>query len=319
MGWVRAVWRLLQDEFFPSTAQTLISLFAFAVALLTALGIFFKITELAANVAPGEPAFLSYIWTTFLVSCLFLATTSVLMQRLLRRHSDILELKSRIDRAVVIQHHTAETVRRAAAERTTLDLKSCLDRVLGHELREYLKHRLGNYEIHCTVKKIARSPSGDGFQLIDVFRDDDQNEHSRPRSTPEWASENFIYSQFKNASVDDAKQIYIRDVNSGGVWETLSARAHSRGYKSVLAFPLNQPAPSGPPILDRTVGFLGLDSPEAHAFDGLFAFHRGDDSAGHPDGVYKPLDELNFLYGIADSVATVLMLVQDSRPDGSAD
>src|SRR5690606_18484238 len=128
----------------------------------------------------------------------------------------------------------------------------------------------------------------------DIFRDDGQDKKARPRGEKVSAEENFIYSRFKRANIDDAKRIYIPDVNSGGVWEELSIRAHSRGYRCVLAIPLNLPA--GPAILDRTVGFLGLDSPQPHAFDGLFEFCRKEassDIAGSSDGVYKPLEELN--------------------------
>jgi hypothetical protein len=317
MGWLRTVFILLRAEFFPNVIKGLISLFAFSVAVLTALGIFFKLVELPTKIAPNAPAFLSYVWTTFIVSCLFIAATSILLQRLLRRHEDIGKLNARLDRAVVIHHHMAETVRIAAAKGDTLDLSACLDRVLGQELREYLKDRLGNYKIHCTVKRILPPVSG-GFQLIDVFRDSEQSVSSRPPGVPESADDNYIYSLFKNASINDAKQIYIPDVNSAGIWKTLSERAHSRGYKSVLAFPLNLPV--GPPRLDRTVGFLGLDSPEPHAFDKLFDSSRkrgAADSVAGPDGVYKPLEELNFLYGLADSVATILMLVQHPPRNGS--
>jgi heme exporter protein D len=341
MSWLPAAWSLVKAEFFPSKPRAALSIFSFFVALLTALGIFFKVVELPSVVIPDEALvhFTSYVWATFIVSCVFIAATSILMQRLLRRHEEINRLKEAhareieaatakrstdralADRAMTLQHQMAETVRSVVAKKGKgIDLNACLDRVLGASLREYLRSRLGDHKINCTVKSISRPEPGAGFQLTDVFRDDGQSKSARPIAGPEPVDGNYIYLRFKNAgNAEDAKQVYLADVNSAGALRDLTARAHARGYRTVLAFPLNQPAQDQQLGMDGLIGFLGLDSPDPHAFDKFFNYCREGGhgpSNGSGDGVFKPLDELQFLYAIADSVATILMIVQRQNEVG---
>lgn len=311
-----SLFTLLREEYFSNWRQGTLSSLAIIGALVASAGFIFKVGDLGTHFAPADNPLIAYVWTTFFFSFFSLAAAGIFLQRLMRRHDDIAGLNDRLDRAMILQHHMAETVRLVAAK-ADIDLNACLQRVLGNGLREYLKLRLGkDKKINCTVKIISRAPSGAGYQLKDVFRDDTQSEHARPRGATEPVEQNYIYARFKNADVEDAKQIYIPDVTSAGAYAALTTRAYARGYKAVLAFPLNLPAPAQLSQLGRLTGFLGIDSPDPHAFDELFDFCQGRDmaaSAPNGDGVFKAREELNFLYALADSVATILMLVQ-SQP-----
>lgn len=348
MSWITELRRLLRAEFFSSRPQGVMSGVAFIISALTALGIFFKVVDLGPKVAPDQPAFLTYVWTTFTISCFFLAATLLLLQRLLRRHQEMSKLgeqqkvdqakaedqkvEQRLlrDRAMQLQHRMAEGVRVAADEAvkaaaagklSAISVNACVDRVIGGELCEYLKARLGNHEFHCTIKRISRPSASVGFDLKDEYRDGGQNVSTRPGHSSEPADQNYIYLRFLEPGKDDAKQIYIPSIQSSNAMNRLKTRAHERGYDSMLAFPLNLPHPSHPLGLGRLVGFLGLDSPDPHAFDGLFSFSKKSDLAssnGSVDGVYTPLDELHLLYGLADSIATILMLVPRPSATGSA-
>lgn len=330
MSWVGTVLKLLRNEFFPNWIAGLISLFQAIVAVVSAIGLFLGLIEVEARFAQaGNPLFLSYLWTTFASSVVFVALSAILLQRLLRSHQDAAReaddrAKDRAltDRAMVVQHRMAEAVQHSAAQRGNYDIGHRLERVLGSELREYLKARLGNNKFYCTVKRILPLEDG-GYCLADVFRDAEQDTTTRPRRQKENADSNYLYHRFKCAGIADSKQIYIPDVERAQVFDQLATRAHTRGYRSVLAFPLNQPAlPStATPDLNRLVGFLGLDSPEPYVFDSFFEILRNSgasDDSGRSEIVYKPLDELNLFYGIADSVATILMLSQNGKDQRGA-
>jgi hypothetical protein len=316
--WVRALLKLLRAEFFSSWPQGVLSLLATTVAFLTAFGIVFKTSEFVAALTQDQPQFLSYVWVTFLSSTLFIATTMLLLQRLLRRHEEIAKLGSQRDRAMRLQHQMAEAVRVAAAGKEGELVKTCVDRVLGGELTEYLKARLGGSEFHCTIKRISGQREGGGYLLNDEFRDDGQNGTTRPRDTVEKAEENYIYGRFKRAGINDSKQIYIPEVAASNSGDALIERARQRGYRAILVFPLNLPDKSSG--LDRLVGFVGIDSPTPHAFDGFFEFSGKGDSAASiagVDGIYRPREELHLLYGLADAIATILMLIKCRPANGS--
>lgn len=322
MSWLRTLLRLLKNEFFPSATKGLVSVIQFALAIVTAIGFFTGLLEISSKLRlVGDELFLTYLWTTFVCSVVLLGTCLVLLQRLLRSHEDAARAAGFRDRAMLVQHRMAEAVRLAAAQGNTFDVSHGLNVVLGSELREYLKTRLGNHEINCTVKCI--SPSSEvGYRLTDVFRDSDQNSKTRPRGSED-TEPNFIYSRFRQAGIADSKQIYIPDVDGAQVYGVLCERAHARGYRSILAFPLNRPALPGMVEgagLSVLVGFLGLDSPDPHAFDQLFKFSRKKDhpaGSGSVEGVYNPLNELHLLYGVADAVATVVMLSQSPPANGN--
>lgn len=305
---LKTVFRLLRDEFFPNWIKGVISLFAFAVSGLTALGVFFKISELPSRFLPQYEPFLTYIWTTFLTSALFIAFTMILLQRLLRKHEELARVaKDReaervlADRATKIQHRMTEAVRRAAILGPSYNLKAEIEDLLGSQLCGYLNTRLAGQHFHITVKCTSPQHGGDGrLGLKSMFRDKEQDQ-LRHQEDFETLSGNYIFERFIDAPIDESKQIYIPDIEHSSVNRTLRERAHSRAYKSLLAIPLKVPlVPEAPKVLSGVVGFLGIDSPEVNAFNGLF-------SGSSPP---KPLEELNFLYGIADAIATILILCQ---------
>jgi hypothetical protein len=94
------------------------------------------------------------------------------------------------------------------------------------------------------------------------------------------------------------------------MFQDFKDRAWERGYRSTIAFPLRLPVikATSPNKYSDLVGFLSMDSPQPAAFDPLFRPVEPNAEFGNQGESMKPLAEVELFYGIADSVATILML-----------
>lgn len=87
------------------------------------------------------------------------------------------------------------------------------------------------------------------------------------------------------------------------------SRGNVRKYRSTIAFPLRYPShgPSSAQVA-QLVGFLSIDCPDPDAFDGLFDLADGKVEPGvHGEGFVEH-EDMNLFFGLADSVATILVL-----------
>lgn len=330
------LWGLLREEFFPNGLRAALAVAQITIWLVSALGLYVGLLEVPDHLhLATDGRFQFYLWITFFSSTVLLGSTIVLLQRLLsmdrRRQHEQTETsqRSRAERqisehAIKLQHEMAEAVRLSAVLGEQYDITTRLDALLGSKLRAYLQERLGTQtEFHVTVKQISRG-SDDGYALTDKFRDSDQDKHTRPRRQTEQLTGNYVYERFKNPPSEDSRQIYVPDIDKlDRTQRSLTARAKERGYRSILAFPLNVPAhPSPQREIDLEfgglIGFLGIDSPTAGAFDALFEpeLAEGRDSSSSElsnRATPKAREEQNLFYGLADAVATILILTRKSR------
>ncbi|MCE9543985.1 MAG: hypothetical protein K8T25_00445 [Planctomycetia bacterium] len=317
--------KLLRVEFFSDRVQATLTLTQLAISLVSAIGAFVGLIELEAKwQLATQSQFHFYLWLTFVSSVLFVAFTLALLQHAWRMSLRVRKEQELFNRATKLQHHMIEQVRQATADGSGYSMRTGLENVLGAQLVEYLRLVSGLQEFHVTVKTISPKADGSGHQLTDNFRDKEQSPLMRPLGQCEGLSENYIYHRFKNATLADSRQIYVCDTELDPVHLTLRERAHTRGYRSVIAFPLNVPASPQPTSLQvfgltGLIGFLGLDSPQPHAFDSLCSPKKTDTTDA---SVHSKTHNLDLFYGLADSVATIAMTlshpIKDGTPGGDA-
>jgi hypothetical protein len=260
--------------------------------------------------------FKGYLWVTFVLFAampmLWLGVDRLIREDL-RRERGKAKLGTLASR---IQHHMAEAVRRFAAKPKTTSIDSVLGLVMT-ELLEYLRTRLGEHHFAITIK---RTTAGTG-KLERVYRDGGQKLEDRCKWDLVPLEESPVYARFAKAS--RAKRfVFISDTdNVPQMEEGFRQRARVCGYRTVFAFPLRQPAPIGPEGSSSTLpgevkisnllGFFSIDAPEVGSFDGFLkpGTARDDDR--------EPEDDLDLFYGIADSMATMLVLGSSpSMPSG---
>jgi hypothetical protein len=211
-----------------------------------------------------------------------------------------------------IQHHMAEAVRRCASDSSNYALERDLGRVMT-ELAQYLKTRLGERNYAITIK---RTVEGTG-KLHKVYRDTGQDLGSRCKWDLIALDDSPVYSRFKKAALAK-KIVFIGDTSKMPANEdAFRERARSCNYQTVIAFPVRLPAPmttAGGPALPGTgefnvaklLGFFSIDSADVGAFEGLLKPSASGNATRDDDR--EPQDDLDVFYGIADSLATILVL-----------
>jgi hypothetical protein len=206
-----------------------------------------------------------------------------------------------------LQHHMAEEVRKCAKAGTDFDHAHDLQQIF-RQLQDYLRDCFGIAQAHVTVKIF------DGGKLIAAFRDDGQDRG--PGGDPTDLSDSYAYRSFKERDTPEQWAL-ARDIQLlPAIESTYKERAKKLHFRSVVAFPLRHPAikcdfvggTASSLKCANLFGFLSLDADDPNAFDALF---RGppDKREWSNDGANLTLGiDSELYYGIADSVATVLML-----------
>lgn len=306
----KRVWVSIQSLLFPDTPQTLLTIAEFVVGAAGIAGTLLTMLDLAGFVTQESMrVFAWYLWASLIVQVFTLTSLLVVVRATLRVRSLARAGQRTIttrERAIQLLHLTAEEVRRCSVN-GQIDCQERLQSLLGSSLTPYLQARLdatANFSV--TVKYIANGC------LKDIFRNAQQR--GRPFSLNDPLDDNYVFRTFKNGT-QGTRYVLVRDTaNVPPQYEQFRQRAQQRNYRSMIAFPLNLPmeAPGGQ-YFTSLVGFLGIDSPEPNAFDGLFESRvpmaQIRDNYGQDQ---KPLNDIELFYGLADSLATILGLNQAS-------
>lgn len=319
----RSLLTFVRHELFGSVVQGFLTVGAFVGAL----GLYFAASELYRNlgnqleVSP-DTKLVSYLLWTYATSALaFAGWFSVY-----RKVQLVLD-RERHQRALMarIHHEVAEMVRSAAIGHHAGGLEKLQEftpvpTLLHGDLPRYLESKFGRKDISITVKYAV--PGEDGrMKLKALFRRCCHNEHSR-RAEME-LDDSVVFHKFKQAGrvlqriiICDTKALSTDPVIGEEDKlrnERYRAYGKSCGFRSVLAFPLRSPKTSEDPDLGEisTIrGFVSFDCPEPDAFEPLFAvplFSARDNDGGHCGDT----QDLNFFFGLADSLATLALLFDE--------
>ena len=219
--------------------------------------------------------------------------------------------------AIRLQHSIAEEVRRCAADPSKYQWAAFES--ASHKIKEFLAQRLPGVECSITVKKI------EGTRLRAVFRDEEQDVTRRCAGDDLPLTESHVYRSFRAYPRGEKRWVYVRDTeNVPPADRSYSERAKACGFRSVVAFPLREPVqlsrPGAPAGIDVAGlrGFWSLDVDEPDAFVDLF---RADRLRKHRDNDGKglgPRADIQAFYGIADCMATILMLMDSVATKGDS-
>lgn len=205
-----------------------------------------------------------------------------------------------------MMHRAAEGVRLAAMNpaRARADLRKTIDALLGTRLREFLKARLGTDAEYSVTVKWRRTPT----TLVSIYRDETQPSNLRPEDDVEESDGHYFgegCGRLVNAP-DEMRCLVVHETQHPKFASRMRHRAEQRGYNSCLSIPLNLPLGKAA----ANLGFLSIDSRKKWAFAGLFdkkdeSYELGVDGTNH-----SPKADMHLLYGLADSLATILALTE---------
>lgn len=222
-------------------------------------------------------------------------------------------------------HRAVEAVRRAAIAHkqdggySREDFRDDLRQLVETRLREYMRARLGSdIEYAVTVKWIQTATDG-SRRLVAVFRDSIQGP-KRAAVGIEDLEGNYFYEKFKAGEhVDnDLLCLVVHDTQLGEIPASLKNRARDRRYNSCLVIPLNLPLPAPFEAADGfgLVGFLSIDAPKSWIFTKFFNKLDASRDFGCQGQNHVRTPELNLLYGLADSIATIYLLTEEEVANG---
>lgn len=212
------------------------------------------------------------------------------------------------DEGLEALHHSIESVRTACLDKSQFNTQQCLSQ-LGEGVSQYLRVRLGDRNVSVTVKVVQ------GELLVVAFRDGKQSTN-RKNARSEPMDRNYIYRRMDVGRPDSESSpppwIMVRNTKIVAD-TTLKNRAADHGYNSALAVPLVVPMLSDDKLnkgwsIGSLRGFLGIDARRAKAFDRLFGRPLGSCYNSNEGVRWSPRLELNFLYGIADALVTIISL-----------
>ena len=285
-----------------------------AGAFLTFLDLASRFSRFAADTEQGR--FQVFLWVSFISvtvsSSLWMVLYSTVRQDL--GHS---RRRARLGaQASKIQHEMAEAVRRCAAGAKSYDISEDLRHVMAL-LSEHLRKRLGEAPYAITIKQ-TEPRSG---RLRKVFRDGSQKLGVRAAGDDIKLEESPIYARFAKAS-RAKKMVYTGNTDQIPILEeSFRVRAQTCGYRTVIGFPLRfpviletetgaVPGSSDEVNFANLMGFFSIDAPRPGAFEGLLKRPKGAPREGTVlrDDDREPQDDLDVFYGLADSIATILML-----------
>jgi hypothetical protein len=334
----------IRDEMFGSwlngflTVCSLIGYISVAVSLTT-------LVRWVTESWPGHIEFIVYIFVTYAATVMLFAAWIAVARSV---HYRVKGVGEQIDLMAEAQHKLAEVVRRhavSAESRVQLDQDTALRDTFSSKILPYLAKKLGRQDITAAVKYAGRSmPAVDAApgaprtprQLTAVFRYPSVEGRSSQRPQMMDGDESFVYWSF--CETDRRKQwVVIRDTEKLAGGESVSVDISDRnhryklhatkcGFRSVIAFPLREPEALGAgtaaaPVKIRVsniLGFLSFDCPDPDGFDPLFApMSRKERKAMDNEGTkLKATKELEFFYGLADTLATLAVL-GDKANDGA--
>ena len=264
-----------------------------------------------------------YLWTSFLATLVVWPAWVVLFRSVRAGRAELVEAESRVEardralelqhRMIRMQHRIAEEVRRAAELRQGFDCRERLH-AIGTELIAILRLRLGGEGYAVTVKH-ANVPEK---KLDAIFRDGGQDLNKRKAWDSISLADSVVYQRFEQPGA--RQRVLIGDTDRVSDLK-YRQRATACGYRSVIAFPLREPmilhensGSEGPPspAYANLIGFLAVDVPVVDGFDGLFnplppGAHRREDGED-----LEPCQDVDFFYGLADALATILVLRRGS-------
>jgi hypothetical protein len=222
-------------------------------------------------------------------------------------------------------HKAVEAVRRAAIARkqsggySREQFRDDVRQLLETRLREYMHARLGNQVEYAITVKWIHTAADRRRRLVPVFRDSIQG---AKRTTPsdEDLEGNYFYEKFKAGEhVDnDLLCLVVHDTQVGEIPAGLKNRARDRRYNSCLVIPLNLPLPAPFEASDGfgLVGFLSVDAPKSWIFASFFDKLDASRDLGCQGQNHLRTPELNLLYGLADSIATIYLLTEQEGANG---
>lgn len=283
-------------------------------ALIGYIGIVLTATDLYLRLTSGaEPLerFHWYLWVSYFSVVLLFVGWATLGSKLRVELADMLKQVSVRDEGIRLQHMMAEVVRAAAHLRNTgqaIDYQQHLSRI-GDLLKGYLRARLSGTEYSITVKL------ADGDRLKMIFRDSAQDAHLRAEGNDIPIKGSCIFTTFQSDEKVAQKRVLVRDVDLLDSRDhDFMTRAKKAKFRSVIGFPLRNPVQVidgqdlGPLKCASIFGFISIDSPATHAFDGLFS----RPAPGVPernDGTDRTdLPDMDLFFGVADAVATLVVL-----------
>jgi hypothetical protein len=213
---------------------------------------------------------------------------------------------------IQLQHQIAEVVRTSVGLRKDgkrFDCKTDLRRI-GELVNKYLRQRLGEDDYAITVKHIKDS------RLRTIFRDSGQHEDVRKLGDDIAYKDSYVFSSFQAQTDNPTKFVLVRDVQLLDERDhAFKDRATNCGFRSVVGFPLRSPilpdenGEEGELKCAKLLGFISIDSGRPDAFDALFDQPQATGEAQRNDGGdLSPLPDTELFYGLADSIATIIVL-----------
>jgi hypothetical protein len=262
------------------------------------------ITDVAGSSGDPIHTLASYVWTSFGTLIILGWIATWYYHRLGIR---VGELRVR-EAAIQLQHKLAEEVRRCAADPQRYEWADF--ELASGQIKQFLAQRLPGVGCSITIKMI------EGAQLRAVFRDCEQDRTQRSVGNLLPLHDSHVYRSFRAIPRGQKRWVYVRDTENVAD-RSYAERAKACGFRSVAAFPLREPVEhleSPTPHMGIDVagllGFWSLDANEPDAFIDLF---RADRLKRHHDNDGKGLEpraDIQAFYGIADCIATILMLKQ---------
>ena len=320
----RRFWNFIRESYLGSP----LAVFQALVALVGYAGIYLSFTKVAREITaswPGHREFVFYIAATYGISAILFAWLFWLTTKVLDTAGHVSS-----ERAIMagLQHKLAEVVRSHVVafvnHQSAKDLQndSELRDVLGRRLLDYLDVKLGRNDFSVTVKYAfqvepgANPPSTP--RLRAVFRHVHDGSKREQRRDDQDTDQSVVFMNFRHADRRVRRVIICdtHDLDVSGSHGVDSSRRHEEykayaarcGFRSVVAFPLREPSDVKQSVLTFSpiLGFLSIDCDDPNAFDKLF---KPNGKKETNDGQHlDDTDDLEFLFAVADSVATLAML-----------
>jgi hypothetical protein len=284
-------------ERLPGQIAALVGIFALGIELVSVFRFF-----LGTAGVEGNPihAFASYLWASLALVVILGLISAWFHHRLGVRVAELRMLEA----AIRLQHGIAEEVRLCAADPRSYKWDNA-----GQKITEFLAERLPGVALSLTVKVTDRG------RLRAVFRGGNQDQSQRVGSNDIELNDSHVYRSFRGFARGQKRWVYVRDTdNVSPADRTYAERARACGFRSVVAFPLREPVkPSdltvtGSMDIAGLLGFWSIDSEQPDAFVDLFRKERLGKNPDNEGKGLRPRADIQAFYGIADCMATILML-----------
>lgn len=320
----RSLLNFIRTEYFSSSLQ----IFFFFTTIIGAIGAYTAVTGLVVKIAEkyeAQPELVVYLSATYSATMLLFLGWVLVYRKV---QVVLARTRQEVGQISKIHHKMAEIVRSAAINRAGGGLKELqkltdVFTLLQGDLPTYLDVKFGRKDISVTVKYAVGGNAGEPPKLRALFRRiANRDRHNRLDEMN--LEDSVVFARFQSAD-RSVQRIIICDTkklntDAAGVSaddkkrnEAYRIYAKDCGFRSVLAFPLRAPKQEGGGDLKVNAfrGFISLDCPAPDAFEPIFGvpmFGPGDNNGSH----YRDTEELNFFFGLADSLATLAMLFDEA-------